>query len=68
LCGGSWSAIVAGVTRRRPQFLQEVAQEVEAKRQAGEIGEGSLHRLARVIQRRYFDPPALPNASPRARA
>jgi hypothetical protein len=40
----------------RPQFLQEVAQELEAKRQ---IGEGSVHRLARQIQRRFFDPPQL---------
>jgi hypothetical protein len=53
--------------QRRPQFLQEVAQELEAKRQAGEIGEGAVHRLARTIQRKYFDPPALPNASPRSR-
>jgi hypothetical protein len=53
--------------QRRPQFLQEVAQEVEAKRQAGEIGEGSVHRLARQIQRRYFTPPELPNSSPRFR-
>jgi hypothetical protein len=43
----------------RLQFLQEVAQELEAKRQAGEIGEGSVHRLARQIQRRFFDPPQL---------
>ena len=54
--------------QRRPQFLQEVAAELEAKRQAGEIGEGSVHRLARQIQRRLFDPPQLPNSSPRARA
>ncbi len=33
--------------QRRPQFLQEVAAELEAKRQAGEIGEGSVHRLVR---------------------
>ena len=52
----------------RPKFLQEVAQELEAKRQAGEIGEGLVHRLARQIQRRFFDPPAPPNSSPRARA
>ena len=32
----------------RPQFLQEVAQELEARRQAGEVGEGSVHRLART--------------------
>jgi hypothetical protein len=50
--------------RLRPQFLQEVATELEAKRQAGEIGEGSVHRLARQIQRKYWDPPQLPNASP----
>ena len=54
--------------RLRPQFLQEVAQEIEAKRQAGEVGEGSVHRLARQIQRRYFDPPELPNAGKMARA
>ena len=45
--------------RLRPQFLQEVAQELEAKRQAGEIGEGSVHRVARTVQRRFFDPPQL---------
>jgi hypothetical protein len=50
--------------QRRPQFLQEVAQELEAKRQAGEVGKGSVHRLASTIQRKYFDPPQLPNASP----
>jgi hypothetical protein len=49
--------------QRRPQFLQEVAQELEAKRQAGEIGEGLVHRLARTIQRKYFDPPSLTNAT-----
>jgi hypothetical protein len=43
----------------RPQFLQEVATELEAKRQAGEIGEGSVHRAARTVQRRFFDPPQL---------
>jgi hypothetical protein len=49
---------------RRPQFLQEVAQELEAKRQAGEVGKGSVHRMAPTIQRKYFDPSQLPNASP----
>jgi hypothetical protein len=50
--------------RRRPQFLQEVAQELEAKRQAGEVGEGLVHRVGRVVQRKYWDPPAIsPNAS-----
>jgi hypothetical protein len=49
--------------QRRPQFLQEVAAELEAKRQAGELGEGSVHRTARAIQRRFFDPPALGQAA-----
>jgi hypothetical protein len=52
--------------RLRPQFLQEVAQELEASGQAG--GPGGVHRIGRVVQRRFFDPPALPNSSPRARA
>jgi hypothetical protein len=39
----------------RPQFLEAVAQELEATRQAGEIGERSVHRLARQIQRKYWD-------------
>jgi hypothetical protein len=51
----------------RPQFLQEVAAELEAKRQAGEIGEGAVHRVGRVVQRRFFDPPELPNAGKMAR-
>jgi hypothetical protein len=51
--------------RSRPQFLQELAAELEAKRQARAVGEGLVHRLARTIQRKYFDPPELPNASPR---
>jgi hypothetical protein len=45
--------------QRRPQFLEEIAQAIEAKRQAGEIGEGSVHRVGRTIQRRFFDPPQL---------
>jgi hypothetical protein len=54
--------------QRRPQFLEEVAQQLEAKRQAGEIGEGLVHRLARDLQRKYWDPPALANAGKMARA
>jgi hypothetical protein len=54
--------------QRRAQFLQEVAAELEAKRQAGEVGEGLVHRLARTIQRKYWDPPQLPNAGKMARA
>jgi hypothetical protein len=40
--------------RRQAEFLQEVAAELEATRQAGEIGEGAVHRLARTIQRKYW--------------
>jgi hypothetical protein len=54
--------------QRRPQFLQEVAAELEASRQAGEIGEGAVHRVARTLQRKFFDPPEFPNAAGRARA
>jgi hypothetical protein len=43
----------------RPQFLEAVAAELEVKRQAGEIGEGAVHRVARTIQRQFFDPPQL---------
>jgi hypothetical protein len=52
--------------RLRPQFLQEVAQELEASGQAG--GPGGVHRVGRVVQRRFWDPPQLPNASKAARA
>jgi hypothetical protein len=52
---------------RRPQFLEEVAAELEARRQAGEIGEGAVHRVARTVQRRFFDPPQLPDAMKQAR-
>ncbi len=53
--------------RRRPEFLQEVAAEFEARRQAGEIGEGAVRRVARTLQRKFFDPPEFPNAAGRAR-
>jgi hypothetical protein len=43
--------------RQRDQFLREVAAELEAKRLAGEIGDGAVHRVARTVQRRFFDPP-----------
>jgi hypothetical protein len=44
----------------RPQFLQEVAQELEASGQAG--GPGAVHRVGRVVQRRFWDPPQLASA------
>jgi hypothetical protein len=43
----------------RPAFMQEVAQELEACGQGG--GVGAVHRVGRVVQRRYFDPPTLTN-------
>jgi hypothetical protein len=52
--------------RLRPQFLQEVAQELEASGQAG--GPGVVHRVGRAVQRRFWHPPQLPNASKAARA
>ena len=54
--------------KHRPAFLAAVAAELEAGGQAGAVGIGSVHRVARTVQRRFFDPPSLPNASPRARA
>ena len=52
--------------RLRPEFLAAVAAELEASGQGG--GAGVMHRVARTVQRRFFDPPQLPNASTAARA
>jgi hypothetical protein len=56
--------------RQRDQFLHEVAAaiEEEAARTGIGPGPGVLHRVARGVQRRYFDPPELPNSSPRFRS
>ncbi len=54
--------------RQRPEFLAAVAAELEAGGQAGAVGIGSVHRVARTVQRRFFDPPQLPNAGKMARA
>ena len=43
--------------RQRTEFLQAVAAQLETSRQAGEIGEGAVHRVARTIQRKYWEPP-----------
>ena len=53
--------------RLRPEFLAAVAAELEANGQAGAVGIGSVHRVARTVQRRFFDPPELPNAGKMAR-
>jgi hypothetical protein len=56
--------------RQRDQFLTEVAAELEAASAQTGVGPGLgvLHRVGRVVQRRYFTPPQLPNASKVARA
>jgi hypothetical protein len=49
--------------RRRDEFLREVVAEIEASRQTGE---GWVHRVARQLQRKYFDPPQLTQLPRRA--
>jgi hypothetical protein len=43
--------------RLRAEFLTAVAQELEADEQAGAVGIGAVHRVARTVQRRFLDPP-----------
>jgi hypothetical protein len=50
---------------KRAAFMAEVAGELESAGAA--IAEGSLHRVARVVQRRYFDPPAETSSAHAAR-
>jgi hypothetical protein len=47
--------------RQRDQFLHEVAAELEAASAQTGVGPalGVLHRVARTVQRRFFDPPQL---------
>ena len=47
--------------RQRDQFLHEVAAELEAAAVQTGIGPGpgQVHRVGRVVQRRFFDPPEL---------
>jgi hypothetical protein len=45
--------------RRRTQFLTDVAAEIEARKQASEVGIGLVHRVGRTVQRRFFEPPEL---------
>jgi hypothetical protein len=54
--------------KQRSAFLVAVAAEREAGGRAGAVGIGFVHRDGRVVQRKFFDPPQLPNTSPRARA
>jgi hypothetical protein len=46
--------------KQRAAFLAAVAAELEANNgPAGAVGIGSVHRTARTVQRRFFDPPQL---------
>ena len=54
--------------KQRAAFLAAVAAELETSGPAGAVGIGSVHRVARNVQRRFFDPPQLPNAGKMARA
>jgi hypothetical protein len=56
--------------RLRPEFLAAVAAELEAASAQTGVGPGLgvLHRVGRVVQRKYWDSPQLPNASKAARA
>jgi hypothetical protein len=54
--------------KQRSAFLVAVAADLEAGGQAGAVGIALVHRVGRVVQRKFFDPPQLPNASTRARA
>jgi hypothetical protein len=56
--------------RQRDQFLHEVAVELAAASAQTGVGPGlgGVHRVARTVQRRFFDPPQLPNAGKTARA
>ena len=56
--------------RQRDEFLREVAAELEAASAQNGVGPGLgvLHRVGRVVRRRFWDPPQLPNAGKMARA
>jgi hypothetical protein len=44
---------------RRPAFLQEATRRIEAAAPQNGVGPGFVHRVGRVVQRDYFDPPDL---------
>jgi hypothetical protein len=54
--------------RQREQFLTEVTAAIEEEAARTSVGPGLVHRVARTVQRRFFDPPQLPNAGKMARA
>ena len=56
--------------RQRTQFLVEATAELEASAEQTRVGPGPgvAHRIARLVQRRFFDPPKLgeePHRRPR---
>jgi hypothetical protein len=44
---------------QRSNFLAEVAAAIEAGGLAGGVGPGAVHRIARVVQRRFWTPPEI---------
>jgi hypothetical protein len=65
------SSLAAPIEQRlRQAFLVAVAAELEAASAQTGVGPGLgvLHRVGRTVQARFFDPPELPNASPRFRS
>ena len=46
----------------RPQFLATVAAEIETRGQAD--GPGLVHRVARQVQRKFWDPPQFRESGP----
>jgi hypothetical protein len=49
----------------RDEFLQEVANALRGAH-ASELGEGAIYRIARDVQRQFFDPPDVDRRMPRA--
>jgi hypothetical protein len=52
--------------RQRTQFLTEVTTAIEEEAARTSVSPGLVHRVARTVQRRFFDPAALPNSPRRA--
>ena len=45
--------------RQRPEFPGGGRGRARGQQPAGAVGIGSVHRVARTVQRRFFDPPQL---------
>jgi hypothetical protein len=44
---------------RRPAFLQEATRRIEEASSQNGVGPGFVHRVGRIVQRDFFDPPDL---------